>query len=422
MILGIIIFITSIILMISSIIFLPKIKFWTFPLVGAIIIILCDIVNINYIIDTIKDSNSINPIQILILFISMTFISIVLDEVGLFKYLASITLNKGKSQQFALFFILYLLTSILTIFTSNDIIILTFTPFIIFFCNRAKINPIPYLICEFVSANTWSMLLMIGNPTNIYLSLSFGVTFTEYLSIMALPTIFGAITSLVILLIIFKHQLKNNLNETSCEIEKIKEKDVLIVSLSILIICIILLMLQSIINIDMYLITLISSLIIIVYILVKKPKTISLRKLLKHAPWDLVPFVLSMFVLTLVFKYYDLNTVLYNIIKGDNIIINFGMASFISCNIINNIPMSIMFANIIEAVDVAFQQQALYSVIIASNIGAFLSPIGALAGIMWLSILKKNHIRFTFLDFLKYGVLISLPTLLVSLITLSFII
>ena len=34
---------------------------------------------------------------------------------------------------------------------------------------NASINPIPYLAAEFVAANTWSMALIIGNPTNIYL-------------------------------------------------------------------------------------------------------------------------------------------------------------------------------------------------------------------------------------------------------------
>lgn len=59
------------------------------------------------------------------------------------------------------------MVAILTIFTSNDIVILTFTPFICYFSKNAKINPIPYLVAEF-AATTYSMMLIIGNPTNIY--------------------------------------------------------------------------------------------------------------------------------------------------------------------------------------------------------------------------------------------------------------
>ncbi|MEG1535559.1 MAG: ArsB/NhaD family transporter, partial [Clostridia bacterium] len=56
-----------------------------------------------------------------------------------------------------------------------------------------------------------------------------------------------------------------------------------------------------------------------------------------------------------------------------------------------------------------------FASVIGSNIGAFLTPVGALAGIMWSSILRHNGIKFSFVDFLKYGFAIAIPTLLASL-------
>ena len=72
------------------------------------------------------------------------------------------------------------LVSVLTVFTSNDIIVLTFTPFICHFAKSARIDPLPYLVSEFVAANTWSMALIIGNPTNIYLMSGTGISFLSY--------------------------------------------------------------------------------------------------------------------------------------------------------------------------------------------------------------------------------------------------
>ena len=45
--------------------------------------------------------------------------------------------------------------------------------------------------------------------------------------------------------------------------------------------------------------------------------------------------------------------------------------------------------------------------------------IGALAGIMWSSILKTHGLKFGYTDFLKIGVTVALPALLVALGTLS---
>ena len=79
--------------------------------------------------------------------------------------------------------------------------------------------------------------------------------------------------------------------------------------------------------------------------------------------------------------------------------------------------MSVLFASILTDVN-NHQLLAIYATIIGSNIGAYLTPIGALAGIMWMSLLKKYDIKFTFFDFMKYGVIIVPAILLMSLLGL----
>ena len=201
---------------IASIIFIPHFKirkitidtYWILPLVAAIILLLTSLAPINEVISSLTSDTSINPLKILVLFFSMTIISVYLDELGLFKYLAGKAAKKAGSNQFVLFLILYLLVAVLTIFTSNDVVILTFTPFICFFAKRTKINPLPYLIAEFAAANTWSMMFIIGNPTNIYLGTSAGITFIDYFKVMAIPTFIAGVIQLGIIFLIFFKKLK----------------------------------------------------------------------------------------------------------------------------------------------------------------------------------------------------------------------
>ena len=202
-----------------SILFFPKIKigrfsistYWLIALTGAIILLATGLAQIKEVFNELTTNSSINPIKIIILFFSMTILSIFLDEVGLFRFLANFAAKHAKNNQFALFTILYLLTATLTIFTSNDIVILTFTPFICFFCKNSKINPIPYLVAEFSAANTWSLMLIIGNPTNIYLATSANIGFFEYFKIMALPTLCAGLIEYGVLLLIFFRKLKTPL-------------------------------------------------------------------------------------------------------------------------------------------------------------------------------------------------------------------
>ena len=192
MIASIIICAVTCLLMIAGVLFLPKIKigklkidsYWVITLLGALVLIIFGLADVVVVGKALVADTAINPLKILVLFISMTILSIFLDELGFFRYLASVTLKKAKTGQMKLFLYLYLIVSVLTVFTSNDIIILSFTPFICYFAKNAKINPIPYLAAEFVAANTWSMALIIGNPTNIYLATAYGIDFIAYLKVM----------------------------------------------------------------------------------------------------------------------------------------------------------------------------------------------------------------------------------------------
>ena len=158
-------------------------------LTGAAVLLTLGLIDGQEVAKVLFSNSPINPLKILVLFISVSILSIALDEVGFFSYLANQALKLGKKNQTTLFVVLYAVISILTVFTSNDILILTFTPFICAFAKRANINPIPYLVAEFVSANTFSMMLSIGNPTNIYISSVYGISFFEYLKVMFVPTI-----------------------------------------------------------------------------------------------------------------------------------------------------------------------------------------------------------------------------------------
>ena len=226
-------------------------------LLVAIILLAFNLFDKTDFLNIITTSNSVNPITILILFICVSLLSIALDETGFFSYIANIFVNKYKKSQFQLFIILYLLISILTVFTSNDIVILTFTPFILYFSKRANINPIPYLVMEFVAANTYSVILPIGNPTNIYLTSLFGIDFISYIKKMILPALIIGISSFTTLVLIFKKDLKCKMTTFEIGTVYIKNKPLCIISLVHLFVTTILLAISSYINLEMWLICLI---------------------------------------------------------------------------------------------------------------------------------------------------------------------
>ena len=407
-----------------SILFFPKIKigrfcvstYWLIALTGAIILLASGLAPIGEVWSQLTTNSTINPIKIIILFFSMTCLSIFLDEVGLFKFLANFAAKKAKNNQFALFTIFYLLIATLTIFTSNDIVILTFTPFICFFCKNSKINPIPYLVAEFSAANTWSLMLIIGNPTNIYLATSANIGFFDYFKIMALPTFCAGLIEYGVLLLVFFRKLRKPLTIVEEEVH-IENKVALFVGLGHLLTCLVFLIISSYIHVEMWLISLICAASLLVFTLVMclitKKDWNYLTGSLKKLPYPLIPFFLSMFVVVVALNYQGISEKLAELLSHTNTIWTYGFSSFFVSNLINNIPMSILYSNMCN------NNMAVYASIVGSNIGAFLTPTGALAGIMFTNLVNEHETKYSFLDFIKYGAVISLPIIGIALLTLT---
>ena len=431
MVLSIIICALTCALLISCVLIKPTVKvhghnvalYVVPPVVGAILLVVLGCISLPEVIEGLTRDSEVNPIKILILFFSMTLISVILDEAGFFLWLASAVMKRAGHSKIRIFLILYITVSVLTVFTSNDIIVLTFTPFLCFFCKNAGIDPIPFLFCEFVAANTWSMALIIGNPTNIYLCSSAGADFFGYVKVMALPTAVSGIVSLGMMLLIFSKKLLSRESEMQCDgapAVKLSDKPTTALALIFLSVCVLSLSVSSFLALPMWIIAL--SFFMGLYFTVfaethlrHKSEGIISRSI-KRAPFEMVPFVISMFVLVLALDKCGATGKLGGFL-GANGVFTYGIASFFSANLINNIPMSVLFSSI-AASGAQASAGALYASVIGSNLGAFLTPIGALAGIMWTGMLGTYGVKLSFGKFIKYGAIISIPTLLATLMAL----
>lgn len=420
------IFIFTILLMMISLIFFPKIKiknkyfntYWMIILLGSLLSIIILKIDFKELKNSIFSSNEMNPIKLITLFISMSILSLYLDEIGFFKSLSLKILNKVKLNQILIFTIFCLLISLLTIFVSNDVIILTLTPLAIYFCKNALINPLPYVFSVLVFSNTFSMILIIGNPTNIYLATNQNINFIDYFKTMSIPGLLVGIISYLSLIFVFRKELKEKVVKQNIIVPPLKKFE-LRVGLTHLVIFLILLIISNIINIPMYLITLIVSFSLIIitsiyYLYTKQDNKVF--KAIKKAPFSFIPLILGMYILIEGLKTTNLD-LFTNFLNKYNNIYSYGISSFLLSNIMNNLPMSMFYSSFIPLNNL----QATYATILGSNLGVLLTPFGALAGLMWMELLRNNNIKINYLEYTKKLILTAILTLFVGLLSLKFI-
>ena len=382
--------------------------YWLITLIGAVLILLTNISNDGEILKLFIENNSTNPFKIIVLFLSLTFISKFLDSVGLFEYLATRVGQIGKGNQFILFTVFYFLISFLTILTNNDIIIIV-TPIIIYFAKACKAKPLPYLIMVCFVLNTLSMTFLTTNVSNLYLGSFYGITYFDYFKKLTPISLVLMLVLYLILIFVFRKDLKVKI-VPNIEKAQIKNKFLLIVGLLSLLSTTILLIVSNLIDIEMYIITLSFGLVDLIvggiYVFVKKEDKSYLTKPLKSLPYEFVPFLSSMFVIISALNQTPLLVNIGQLISNINSeilrVFTYGISSTLSANLVNNVPMSLLFADILKGAN-SVNLNEVYACILSSNICALITPCGALSSLMFIRICKENNSEISYFTYLKFA-------------------
>ena len=163
----------------------------------------------------------VKPYAVLVFFITFAILSTGLDELGFFEYLSIKAIQLAKHDGLKLYKYLFVLSAVVSYVAANDIVILTLTPFILYFTKYTKIKARGYLISMFVVANTASIGQITSNPTNFIVSMVFDIAFLENLLYMFLPTILGLIAIYFILKKVFYKEFNLKYKEKKTDLSKI---------------------------------------------------------------------------------------------------------------------------------------------------------------------------------------------------------
>ena len=141
----------------------------------------------------------------------------------------------------------------------------------------------------------------------------------------------------------------------------------------------------------------------------------------KTAPWQVVWFSIGLYIVVYGLKNAGLTDALAEFLlyfKGfgnEVYILATGFTAAVLSSVMNNMPtVMIMDIAIKETGDVALA----YANIIGCNLGPKMTPIGSLATLLWLHVLAKKGVKITWGEYMKVGLVITPPVLLIALIGL----
>jgi arsenical pump membrane protein len=155
---------------------------------------------------------------------------------------------------------------------------------------------------------------------------------------------------------------------------------------------------------------------------------VGIQDVIKKTPWHILLFAFSMYVLIFGLQRIGLTSLIVqyiiDFIHVSNIAAIFTMGFLLTAmsNIFNNLP-AIMVGTLTLTemnLDQHIMQVSYLATILGSDIGALLTPIGTLATMLWMFILRENNIAISWKTYIKATLFVIPIGLVVSLISLYF--
>jgi Na+/H+ antiporter NhaD/arsenite permease-like protein len=355
--------------------------------------------------------------NVIFLLMGMMLIVAVLRRTGLFEFVAIWAAKKARGRPFPIMVILVVVTGVVSAGLDNVTTVLLVAPVTLLVAERLGVPPVPFLIAEVLASNIGGTATLVGDPPNIIIASRSGLTFNDFLSVLA-PFIAVVLVVLIVLCrIMFRRAFRYDAARAAQlmslhERDAIRDPRLVAVSLSVLGLVLVAFGLHTVIGLQPSVVALLGGLLLLAL------SRLDPAEVARDVEWPTLVFFAGLFVMVggLV-STGVIDTLAHAATEAtaDRLwpatLLLLWASAFLSA-IVDNIPyvatVSPIVADLVQANGGLEHAQVLWwALAIGADLGGNATAIGASANVVVLGIAERAGHRITFWQFTKYGLLVT---------------
>ncbi len=367
--------------------------------------------------------------QALGVLLGMFIIASSLREAGFFEWVGLHLARSVDAHPIRMYILLPLMTAGMASLLDIVTVALFIVPLTVEVFEGLEIDPVPFVIAEVLAANIGGIATMVGDPTNIIIGSSLGLTFNQFLQNTA-PIALAAIAVNSVLLYLknrnflhrdamTRHRQRPVLDLRNPS-EAVKDRGLLRVSLVSLLLAVSFLVVHTFLGVSAALATLLPAFLILVY---ESSRSNEVQHVLARIDWQIFFFFGGLFILVAALGKTGVLSMLGSEmiqISGGNLALSVTLVLWVTAlisQLVDNVPLATVFIPVIAAmastpgVPVA---PLAWALAVGTGIGGMATPLGTASNLVALNILNKPKQRLSFARFAKRSIPLTIINLAIA--------
>ena len=345
----------------------------------------------------------------------------VVQEVGAFERLAARIEARARSRTavhtFTAVFVLSVITPSLL---NNDAAILILTPLVValtrrIFPGQPEVT-MAFAFAVFLAPGVAPFI--VSNPMNMIVAEYTGLRFNSYAAAMLPISLAGAALTYLVLRVVYRNLLQSAKPVETGPIAPIARHPAERPAVALLVLIFLSYPVAAALGAEIWFVAAAGA--VGSLVLARVYRVAPMRKVGGHVSIDILAFLWGIFLVVKGLQHVGTVEWLasfYHSVGGGGVvqIAKIGVTSALGSAVIDNHPMSILNMMAIGANE---NPKLLLAALVGGDIGPRLLPIGSLAGLLWIDLLRRSGIRVGVGQFLCLGTIVLIPTIVLSLLML----